>query len=244
MSDDDRDLESLLAAERGRPEPPAALKTAVAAKVAAALGTAAIGAGVGVGVGAAAGTGAAAGAGAKAGASVALKIALGVLVGGVIGGTLVAVTLPPRVVVETREVRVEVPAPVTSAPAPIATEHAPAPMPCSSAPIVATAPRTPPPAETSSAGGHDVDLARERALVDRARSALARGDAAGALAAADEHRKAFPRGQLAEEREVVAIQALATAGRTDEAANRAGAFRKTYPSSLLLPIVDAALRSR
>jgi hypothetical protein len=43
---------------------------------------------------------------------------------------------------------------------------------------------------------------------------------------------------------VLAIQALAAAGRADEAANRAGSFRKAYPSSLLLPIVDAALRPR
>ena len=253
MSDDESDLEALLAAERGRPEPPPAVKTAVAARVAAALGASAIGAGVGVAAaaGASAAAGADAAAAAKVGASVAMKVALGVLLGGVVGGTIVAATLPPRVVVQTREVRVEVPAPppsaTTSAPltAPSATTSAPLTSP-SATPSAAASARV---AVTSSSGERgpdprDGDLARERSLVDRARSALARGDAAGALASADEHRKAFPRGQLAEEREVVAIQALAAAGRSEEAGTRAGTFRKAHPSSLLLPIVDAALRPR
>jgi hypothetical protein len=43
---------------------------------------------------------------------------------------------------------------------------------------------------------------------------------------------------------VLAIQALAAEGRAAEAANRAGSFRKEHPSSLLLPVVDAALRPR
>ncbi len=256
MSDDESDLEALLAAERGRPEPPPAVKTAVAARVAAVLGASAIGAGVGVAAaaGASAAAGANAAAGAKVGASVAMKVALGVLLGSVVGGTIVAATLPPRVVVQTREVRVEVPAPppsaTTSAPltSPSATTNAPLTSP-SALPSAATASArvTPPLTPSSGDSGpdpRDGDLARERSLVDRARSALARGDAAGALASADEHRKAFPRGQLAEEREVVAIQALAAAGRSEEAGTRAGTFRKAYPSSLLLPIVDAALRPR
>ncbi len=260
MSDDHRELESLLSAERARPEPAAAVKSAVAAKVAAALGATALGAGVAVGVA----TAAAASASAKAGASVtaaagtglALKVALGVLLGGVIGGTIVAVTLPPRVIVQTREVGVEVPGTGPSAANAAATAPSTTIVISPGAPSASVVPGAPsarppsPPTSTSSpgsgsiVGGHDVDLARERALVDRARSALARGDAAGAIGAAEEHRKAFPRGQLAEEREVVAIQGLAAAGRSEEAANRAGAFRKAYPSSLLLPIVDAALRPR
>ena len=262
MSDDHRELESLLSAERARPEPAAAVKSAVAAKVAATLGATALGGGVAVGVAtaAAASASAKAGAGASvtaaAGAGIALKVALGVLLGGVIGGAIVAVTLPPRVIVQTREVGVEVPGTGPSAAIAAATAPSTTIVVSPVAPSASVAPGAPsarppsPPTSTSSpgsgsiTGGHDVDLARERALVDRARSALARGDAAGAIGAAEEHRKAFPRGQLAEEREVVAIQGLAAAGRSEEAANRAGAFRKAYPSSLLLPIVDAALRPR
>lgn len=260
MSDDHRELESLLSAERARPEPAAAVKSAVAAKVAATLGATALGGGVAVGVATAAAASASAKAGASvtaaAGAGIALKVALGVLLGGVIGGAIVAVTLPPRVIVQTREVGVEVPGTGPSAAIAAATAPSTTIVVSPGAPSASVAPGAPsarppsPPTSTSSpgsgsiTGGHDVDLARERALVDRARSALARGDAAGAIGAAEEHRKAFPRGQLAEEREVVAIQGLAAAGRSEEAANRAGAFRKAYPSSLLLPIVDAALRPR
>ncbi len=260
MSDDHRELESLLSAERARPEPAAAVKSAVAAKVAATLGATALGGGVAVGVATAAAASASAKAGASvtaaAGAGIALKVALGVLLGGVIGGAIVAVTLPPRVIVQTREVGVEVPGTGPSAAIAAATAPSTTIVVSPVAPSASVAPGAPsarppsPPTSTSSpgsgsiTGGHDVDLARERALVDRARSALARGDAAGAIGAAEEHRKAFPRGQLAEEREVVAIQGLAAAGRSEEAANRAGAFRKAYPSSLLLPIVDAALRPR
>jgi len=240
MSAPDPEIESLLAAERTRPEPDDAVKAAVAAQVAAALGAGAIG--TVAGAGAIASAGSKVGSAAAAGTSVALKVALGVIAGGLLGGTIVAAALPPKVVVQTREVRVEVPvasaAPSGTLELPTATlvTSAQAPRATLSAPPARTAPTT--------SAGRDVDLSRERALVDRARSALARGDAAGALAAADEHRKAFAGGQLAEEREVVAIQALAAAGRPEEAANRAGSFRKTYPSSLLLPIVDAALRPR
>lgn len=248
MSDDENDLDALLAAERGRPEPPPAVKTAVAAKVAAVLGASAVGTGVGVAAAGAASVAANAPLGAKVGAGVALKVAIGVILGGVIGGAIVAATLPPRVVVETREVRVEVPAPPVRAAVPSATTTAslPAPsaLPSAATATVQVAPPNAPSSGNNGADQRDGDLARERALVDRARSALARGDAAGALSAADDHRRAFPRGQLAEEREVVAIQALAAAGRSEEAGTRAGVFRKAHPSSLLLPIVDAALRPR
>ena len=263
MNERDDDIDSLLAAERVRPEPGPAVKAAVAAKVAAVLGSAALeiaaNAGAGAAAGASAGASAGAGAAATAGVSVAFKVALGVLCGALVGGGVVAVALPPRVVVQ-HEVRVQAPAAPAPPETPVtATPETPEPssVPVSAAvrPARASASASAGPTPTARrerdgggghdvAGGRDVDLSRERALVDRARSALARGDSSGALAAADEHRKTFPRGQLAEEREVVAIQALAGAGRAEEAANRAGAFRKEYPASLLRPIVDAALRPR
>jgi hypothetical protein len=86
----------------------------------------------------------------------------------------------------------------------------------------------------------DVDLAAERALIDRARMALARRQSGPALAALDEHTSRFPRGRLAEEREALAIQALAQAGRGAEAQRRADAFRRAYPKSVFLPAVDLA----
>ena len=70
-----------------------------------------------------------------------------------------------------------------------------------------------------------------------ARTALTRGDNASALSALDTHARDFPSSQLAEEREVLAIQALAAATRLPEAQKRAAAFRARYPASPLLPIV-------
>ncbi len=85
------------------------------------------------------------------------------------------------------------------------------------------------------------DLAEEQALVDRARAALSRGRVADALAATDEHMRRFPRGRLAEEREVLAIQALLGSGNRAAAEARAERFRKSFPKSVFLPSLDRIL---
>ena len=87
------------------------------------------------------------------------------------------------------------------------------------------------------------DLTAETAMIDRAHAALARGEARTALEAAEAHARRFPRGQLAENREGVAIQALVTLGRADEARARAAAFRRRWPDGLLRDAVEAAVRS-
>lgn len=60
-------------------------------------------------------------------------------------------------------------------------------------------------------------LAEELALMDRARQAIARDDAAAALAALDDHTSRFPTGTLVRERDVLRVTALCVAGRDDEA---------------------------
>ena len=85
------------------------------------------------------------------------------------------------------------------------------------------------------------DLVREREIIDAARAALSRGRPADALLATARHAERWPRGHLAEEREVIAIQALAASGRRAEADRRAGAFKRAFPSSMLIPAVDQAL---
>ena len=85
------------------------------------------------------------------------------------------------------------------------------------------------------------DLVREREVIDAARAALSRGRPADALLATARHAERWPRGHLAEEREVIAIQALAASGRRAEADRRAGAFKRAFPSSMLIPAVDQAL---
>ena len=85
------------------------------------------------------------------------------------------------------------------------------------------------------------ELAAERALLDRARSSGASGDPARVLELVAQHRREFPGGRLAEEREALAIRALCSLGRGDEARARAGAFRVAFPHSFLAPVIDSAL---
>lgn len=142
--------------------------------------------------------------------------------GGVLGAAGVTllrpVPVPERVVVEkvvVKEVRVEVPVPVVEPVAPVN-------------PVK----RVEPPSE-------DGQLAAERVLVEAARVALTRGHADEALTQLGTHERRFRAGRLAEERESLAIQALLSLGKTDEAKARAAKFRAAYPTSLLRPLIDA-----
>ena len=86
-------------------------------------------------------------------------------------------------------------------------------------------------------------LAAERIILDDARAALVRHDAAAALSALRSHDRSFPRGQLLEERESMRVQALALA--RDFAALRAAGerFLRRFPQSMFLPIVEQALET-
>jgi hypothetical protein len=143
-------------------------------------------------------------------------------------------------------VEVQVPAPsiVATAPPPAATpsETITPPPTASSPPAVQPRARTTATASATATAtaAKDPSLARERTLLDMARTALSRGDASGALASLDTHAREFPSSQLAEEREVLAIQALSSAGRKDEARKRASAFKARFVNSPLRSIVDEA----
>lgn len=86
------------------------------------------------------------------------------------------------------------------------------------------APVRPKPAPTASAPP-------EATLLARAHAELLRGSAADALATTNEHAKAYAHGAFAQEREVIAIEALVALGRRDEARRRAAAFGVDYPGS-------------
>ncbi len=152
--------------------------------------------------------------------------------GALSGGTVVwalrgAEVVPPIVAV------VQPPPPP---PAPVAAP-APEPPPVAAAepepeparPIARKPPAAPPTASST--------LEAERQLLDEARSGVVRGAWSEALKSAEAHRAQFPDGALAEEREVLAIQALST---TDPkaAAARAEAFRKKWPSSILEQVIE------
>lgn len=102
------------------------------------------------------------------------------------------------------------------------------PPPSSSA--VVEAPEAPPSSST---------LAAERVGLEIARTAIARGAFDHALAALTTHEHDYPSSRVAEEREVLFVRALAGAGRTAEAHERAARFRERYPNSLFLPAIAA-----
>jgi hypothetical protein len=86
------------------------------------------------------------------------------------------------------------------------------------------------------------DPVAELALLERAQHVL-RSDPAAALALAEQHRTQFSRGTLAQEREVLAVEALLRLGRRSAAGQRARAFERRYPESSHLVRVHDLLRS-
>jgi hypothetical protein len=74
-------------------------------------------------------------------------------------------------------------------------------------------------------------LREESQAVLEARAALRGGDAPRCLRLLEQARERFPRGALGQEREALAIQALAQAGQTAAAKKRAAAFLRAHPQS-------------
>jgi hypothetical protein len=116
------------------------------------------------------------------------------------------------------------PASTPSAVPPLASAEVPVEVtpPPASSDAVSEAPATPRPR---------ANVMGQVASLDRARAALAAGDAASALAVVDAHERTYPGGALAQEAAVLRIEALAKLGRRDEAAARARAFAEANPSS-------------
>ena len=74
------------------------------------------------------------------------------------------------------------------------------------------------------------DPVAEVALLERAQRSLD-VEPREAVAITAEHRKAFPRGALVQEREMLAIDALLRLGDRAAAERRARAFERAFPSS-------------
>jgi TolA-binding protein len=85
------------------------------------------------------------------------------------------------------------------------------------------------------------DLAAEQVVLDAARTALERGDAAHALEEVQRHERRFPAGQLREEREGVRIAVLVAMGQKDAARAQLARFHRQFPSSLQGRALDALL---
>lgn len=142
--------------------------------------------------------------------------------------------------------------------APVNVASAPAPAAVLTAPTAVAAPNSPPPAtEGSTAPAAEPvsnnapssaraepkpaasPLSAELGALDAARSALASGDANGALTQLDAYAHNFPHGRLSLEAEVLRIDALAKSGQTAAARKRAEAFMKRHPDSVLASRVRA-----
>jgi len=169
------------------------------------------------------------------------RAALGMLgtfvIGGAVGAAVMhrSMSFPPSNVVEVAPSPSVAPSATTSIELPSATPSA------SSAPLT---PRraVPVPAPSSSESSEEA-VAAERALLDAARIAIANGQPQNAVDLVERHAREFPRGRLVEEREALAVRALVKASRYEEARKRGIAFKATWPLSLAMPAVNAALES-
>jgi hypothetical protein len=125
-------------------------------------------------------------------------------------------------------------------------DHVAAPASTAATPADEVAPAVPAPdrARRTSRGRHDAAPSaatreRETRLLDEARGAMHRGDAATALRRLDEHRRLFPTGDLEEDRELLGIEALLVAKQDAAAAARAAAFLRRHPESTRLDEIRA-----
>ncbi|APR76021.1 Hypothetical protein A7982_01368 [Minicystis rosea] len=135
------------------------------------------------------------------------------------------------------------PAPSVAMPSVPAPDAPPPPLPLVSAAPTAAAPAeaaevtTAPPAVSApprtapSAAAPGPSLADEVAALDKARHALAGGDASGALAALDSYARAFPRGVLREAASVLRVEALVRGGQRAAAADLARRMLRAHPKS-------------
>jgi hypothetical protein len=221
------ELLRLLAAERSRPAPPAALEARVLARIGSAL------------LAEVPLTGPAA---AKAPPTLPvsrfrrLPLAAGLVALGGLGGAGVHALLN-----QPRPMMVAPAAPAPAAPAPAA--QAPVPEVIDPAPPARTEPRPEPQVPVRQRLPRDGELAAERALLEQARTALARGKPADALALLSRHEREFAKGRLVEERQALTILSLAADHQIDAARANAVKFRRRFPSSMLLRTIDAALET-
>jgi hypothetical protein len=263
-------VSDLLEAERRAPRPSAEVERRVRARVAATLVATAVTAAGATSLTASSATAAtAAGAAVKTGGLIALGAKLSVLVIGVgVIGTAGIASYRHHLASETKTVAARrtmahqaasssprMPTRVLVEPlpaAPVASETAAA------SPLLPTLPTLPTaPTEGSStvatvraaevprrgAPRDPGTLAEESPLIDRARAQLGAGKPSLALLLLGQHARRFGHGQLAEEREALWVQALVANGNTEEARTRAVQFRRHFPRSIQIEIVNAAIHS-
>ncbi len=106
------------------------------------------------------------------------------------------------------------------------------------------APEPSPPAASTRRPSPRRNARLERPLIDRAQTALGRRKPKSALSALDQHRRRYPKGALAEEREALRVLALLQDGQKKAAQRAAQVFFKRYPRSLFGPTLKTNLSSK
>jgi hypothetical protein len=246
------ELEAFLAPERRRPDPPAEAQSEVFARVGATLGWSG---GPGPGgsdppAGAAPGGHGGVGGGAAvrgvkhlATGSIAKTVAT-LIIGGVIGaGVHEAHDRATERRAEHARVTVAAPPPIVAPVPPPPGQPAARPDVTNHARVEGPPPRPERAAARTEARERDRNLAAERALIEQARTALAREQGAAALAALERHARDFPEGELTEERESLQVQALVALSRFEQARKSAARFHRRFPRSIFGAVVDEALGS-
>ncbi|MEZ4221188.1 MAG: hypothetical protein R3B13_09670 [Polyangiaceae bacterium] len=176
---------------------------------------------------------------ATAGAGVAggKVVALLVLTGGLMAGGIYAVikTTPPRLTPAIPIVTQSAPAGELVAPRPSAEGAAEVTAP-PSAEVAVSSGEAPPIAHSatrgSAPGSSEAAATKpsESSLLDAARRALS-SNPAQALALTRRHQQLYPQGVLAQEREVIAMEALKRQGNEAAVRQRAAAFERSFPAS-------------
>ncbi|AKU95634.1 hypothetical protein AKJ09_02298 [Labilithrix luteola] len=119
-------------------------------------------------------------------------------------------------------------------------EPAPQALPVLSVEQLPSVPSAPRPSAAPSVATAIKPAATELELVQRAQAAVA-SDPARALAVAAEHARAYPAGAFVQEREVIAVEALARLGRIDEAWKRAVELVRRFPGTPYATRLERAL---
>jgi hypothetical protein len=225
------ELSRLLAAEKSRPDPPAAMQARVLARIGSDLLAAVPVTGP-------------AGAGAPPALPVspalpAPRFRLPVTVGLVALGGLGGAGVHAWVQKSQRPVA-PIAAPPTPAPPLVAPPATSPDVPAAVDPAPTLDPR-PAPRAPARRLPRDGELAAERALLEEARTALARGKPADALALLSRHERQFAKGRLVEERQALTILSLAADHQLDAARSGAARFKRAFPRSMLQRAIDAAL---
>lgn len=175
-------------------------------------------------------------------------VAAGVVaIGGVVGVVALRQPVPTPVIERPTPIAPVAVAPkveLPPEPEPVKAEEPPTKPPPPVKPVVKVAPTVVPlPVEPTKATPPPppANPDEELTALDDAITAARAGRPAQALAAVDAHLAKFPQSALAQEREVIAIEALVTLGRRDDAKARLTSFRSKWPTSTHLVRLEALL---